>query len=261
MRTKAWLFERSRSVIRALPARAETVHSFLWLHVLNARDVDEITLHSYEGPSGFESEAHNLQPLWAWEHSAYEQYFAASNSILVAGAGGGREMIALARMGFQVTGFDASSDLVAACKDNLQKANISAEILVASPAGVPAECGVHDALVIGRGVYHHIPGRARRIRFLQECRKHIKPGAPLVMGDFHTRGDKRPLTAFALSRKIEEGDAIGDSFVHYFTGHEIKTELEDAGFELVQFRPTPFPGASLGHATANSIRFDEMPLS
>ncbi len=220
---------------------------------MNPKDLNEVTLNSYQGTSGFESEGHNFKDLWTWEQVAYQQCFSACKSVLVAGAGGGREMIALSRMGLDVVGFDASSDLVAACRSNLCKANVSAKILFAPPGEAPSESGLHDALVIGRGVYHHIPGRERRIKFLKDCRKHLKDGSPLVMGDFLTRGSKRPLTAFAVSRKIEQGDAIGASFYHYFVPQEIKAELEDGGFELLEYRVTPFPGGeNIAHALGRS---------
>ena len=253
LRTRTELFKRSQALVGRLPTWVRTLHSFFWLHILTSSDLDDITMDSYQGSTGFESEQHNLQPLWSWEESAFQQCLSKCKSVLVAGAGGGREMIALSRMGLQVVGFDASTDLVKACLQNVKKANTSSKILLAPPGEAPDGLAIHDALVIGRGVYHHIPGRARRIKFLKSCRKNVQTGSPLIIGDFLMRGAKRPLTTFAFTKEVEPGDTIGISFLHYFSPEEIRTELKQAGFELLEFRRTPFLGGSnLAHALARS---------
>lgn len=245
MSLKSRVFERSRALTDRLPAPLKSAHSFLWLHVLTADDLDQITLNSYRGKTGFESEDHNLRALTISEKNTFEQAFAGCKSILVAGAGGGREMIALARDGHEVTGFDISSDLVDACQSNLQAATVAGTIFLVRAGEVNGGSRVHDGLVIGRGVYHHIPGRTRRIRFLKKCGDTLAAGAPVVISDFMTRSRKRPLTAFAVSPKVEAGDAISSSFYHFFTQDEISTELDQAGFDLVDYRQSPIPGG--GH--------------
>src|SRR5699024_10154821 len=105
----------------------------------------------------------------------------------VAGAGGGREVIALARLGYHVTAFDSSPYLTAACRHNLEKAGCTAQILNAPPDQFPRRLDVYDALLIGRGCYHHIPGCRRRIEFLKEGRFWLNSGAPIPLSDFCTR--------------------------------------------------------------------------
>ena len=257
MRARAKLFKRSHAVVRQLPSWVNAAHSFLWLHILQTSDLNDITMDSYsgEGRTSFGSEEHNLNGLWDWEKAAFGQCFSGCKSVLVAGAGGGREVIALASMGHNVSGFDASEDLIRDCLNNVRKVGVTATIQFAPPGEVPSGHRVHDALVIGRGVYHHIPGRRNRIRFLTACREQIKDDSPVFLGDFLIRTNARHrLTAFSPTNTVERGDSIGFSFFHYFTHDEIRRELDLAGFELVEYRITPFPGGecSMAHVLARS---------
>ena len=93
-------------------------------------------------------------------------------------------MIALSRKGFSVTGFDPSSELVEAGQRNLAEAGVAADLLLGEPCCAPANLGVHDGLIIGRGAYHHIPGRDARIKFLRACCAHVKDQGLVLIGSF-----------------------------------------------------------------------------
>src|SRR5690242_7785349 len=90
----------------------EALWRAIWLGLLEADALNEITWAYYMGGSGFEDEEFNTgQGLWPWEASAIQNYFHGHQRVLVAGAGGGREVIALIRLGHEVTAFDFSSFL------------------------------------------------------------------------------------------------------------------------------------------------------
>lgn len=255
MRARASIYKLTRPIVGLLPASAMTVHSFLWLHLLDNRDLNDITVDSYtnRGSGGFGDEAFNARGLWAWEEATFRECLSGCASVLVAGAGGGREMVALARMGLTVVGFDASPELVEAGVSNLRNADVKATMLYAPPGEVPAIPEAHDALVVGRGVYHHIIGRDGRIAFLKACRRQVKPGAPFILGDFVTRAEgSHGLSALALTSRIERGDTVGESFYHLFTRDEILSELAAAGFDRIDYRVTPIPGAHMAYAVARS---------
>lgn len=236
-----------------LPPRIRSLHSFVWLHALNSDDLNDLTIDSYKESTGFETPEHNLKGLWEWEESVFQECFSHCKRVIVAGAGGGREMIALSRMGMEVVGFDPSNDLVEACRRNLRLAKVPAVCFFAPPGEIPGESKSFDGLVIGRGVYHHIPGSARRVAFLKACARRVFNGSPVAIGDFLTRTSKRSLTSYALGSAIEQGDAISTSFYHYFTQEEIRSELDQAGYDLEEYRVTPFPGgAKLAHVIART---------
>jgi SAM-dependent methyltransferase len=181
--------------------------------------------------------------------------------VLVAGAGGGREVIALAQLGHEVTAFDSSPRLADACRRNLELAGYSAVVLDALPSRLPDGLGTFDGVLIGRGVYHHISGRGRRIEFLEGCLAHLSAGSPIIVSDFFTREPgsvfHRRVRAIASpirtlrgsKEQVELGDWLSDCMQHAFTREEFEQELADAGIQVVVYAVSPFSEASqLAHA-------------
>jgi SAM-dependent methyltransferase len=249
-----------------LIALVEAVAGALWLGLLDSDTLNEITWLYYMSKSGFEEEEFNIQHgFWDWERNAIEKHFQGHRRVLVTGAGGGREVIALARMGHQVTAVDFSPFLTAACRLNVQKAGCQACVLDALPNGLPDGLEMHDALVIGRGFYHHIPGREHRIRFLKDCHSVLKSRAPILISDFFTRAQESKFhqrtqtianTVRRLRRsseRVEPGDWLTSCWQHAFTREEIEHEFREAGITLEFFAVTPFSKDShLAHAVGHA---------
>jgi SAM-dependent methyltransferase len=244
---------------------AGSVWRAIWLGLLDSEELNQVTRAYYMGSSGFEEQDFNVyQGLWPWEASAHDNHLKGYERVLVAGAGGGREVIALARLGHEVTAFDFSTYLTEACRRNLLRAGCSAHVLDAPPNGLPNGLDMYDALWIGRGFYHHIPGRMRRISFLEECRKSLVPGASIFMSDFFTRAThssfhKRTQFIANICRqvrlegeKIDLGDWLSICYQHAFTAEEIEQEFLSAGLNLDIFAVTPFSADShLAHVVGH----------
>jgi 2-polyprenyl-3-methyl-5-hydroxy-6-metoxy-1,4-benzoquinol methylase len=234
-----------------------TIWRAIWLGLLDASSLNEINWSFYTSQTGFESEDFNInQGLWPWEAKAIRDHLTNVRSVLVAGAGGGREMISLARLGFEVTGFDFSDYLVDACRNNLEKAGLSADIILSPPDILPPALGVYDSLLIGRGFYHHIPNRLRRVKFLSLCCRHLPVGAPIILSDFFIREDRskfyfRTKLIADFFRKwrrnnefVELGDSLTNTLQHAFSRKEIECELLDAGIQIESYRASPFSETS-----------------
>jgi 2-polyprenyl-3-methyl-5-hydroxy-6-metoxy-1,4-benzoquinol methylase len=251
--------ERLGSVIRAF-------WQAVWLGLLDPDALNEITWSYYIGKSGFESEDFNIhQGLWPWEADVIREHFKDKKHILVAGAGGGREVIALARLGYDVTAFDFSSYLTSACRRNIQKAGCHAQVFDTLPDKLPDGLGAYNALLIGRGFYHHIPSRTRRVAFLGACRAHLDLGAPIILSDFFTRSvdSKFYLQTRTVANilrwlrnhkeQVELGDWLTNCMQHAFTREEIEKEFLDAGIELEDYATSPFSEDShLAHAVGHT---------
>jgi hypothetical protein len=231
------------------------------LGLLDSCALNEITRRQYSDPNGFESAEHNLGGLWPWEQDVVRRFFADRVNVLVAGAGGGREAIALVRQGFDVTAFDFCGALTKACRSHLADAGLEARVLDAPPDSLPSELSVYDGIYAGRGFYHHIPGRSRRVAFLKGCRRVTVPGSPFFLSDFFTRVtndrfyDRTFVIANAIRRfrrspdAVEVGDWLNNCMQHAFVPSEIESELGEAGFRLALYADSPFgPGSHLGHA-------------
>lgn len=252
-----WIHPRPRAFCQAV-----------WLGLLDADALNEITRFAYTGASGFESEEFNLYAgLWPWEAEAIRKFFVDCRNILVAGAGGGREVIALSKLGFNVTAFDFSDDLTNACRRNTEKAGVTAPVFDAPPDRLPDGLDVYDGIVLGRGFYHHIPGRKRRTAFLRGCRAHLKPNAPLFLSDFFTRppqsrGFRRIQSIANIVRRfrrhperVELGDWLSLCMQHAFVEAEIVSELTEAGFQSELYAVSPFDQEShLAHAVGRAMQ-------
>lgn len=251
-----------------LPQKPLALLQAVWLGLLDAETLNEVTRSGYadQDAAGFGSEEGNLQGFWPWELDAVQTHFGGCRHVLVAGAGGGREAIALARLGFEVTAFDFCEGLNVACRRNLDKAQLTARVLDAPADRLPDGLGLFDGILVGRGFYHHIPGRNRRVMFLEQCRAHIKADAPLLLSDFFTRTEpssglqKIRSIANAVRRlrrcteRVALGDWLSESMQHAFVQAEIESELREARFRPETYSVSPLSDDShLAHAMGRSL--------
>lgn len=249
LRWSARLVQRVKSLLTGL------WHG-LWLGVLDNETAQEFTDAFYSADTFYRDQAGNQAGLMPWEIAALDNYFPDSGHLMVFGAGGGREVIALAKRGYRVSGFECNESLVQAGRSIIADAQVDASIQHAPPNAVPSTGCTFDAVIVGWGVYPHIPDRALRLRLLRELRASVRAGAPILLS-FGTRtGTERSLALrYHIARMIRAlrpgappvllGDILGDAFSHLFTRAEIEQELNSAGLQLVYYSETGF-----GHALA-----------
>lgn len=218
-----------------------------WLGVLTKEALYRAGNFSYSRSSIYCGDAHNKSGLFDWEEKALKNYFHGCKSVLVAGAGGGREVFALRNKGYEAEGFECNLTLVARANKLLEAEGFSPDIVYSPPDRCPDSGKVYGGLIVGWGAYMHILGADSRISFLKEMRKHVKEGSPILVS-FWTRANAAPafLNAVAAAanavRKIikrvpvEYGDNLGlRGYVHFFTEKEIAEELRLGGFDLLSY--------------------------
>ena len=103
-------------------------------------------------------------------------------------------------------------------------------------------------------------GRKRRIKFLREIREQLNENAPLLISfwsrtnsSWRHKGIARignTLRFFLNRERLEIGDDININFVHYFTEQEIRSEMKEAGFDLIFYSRKPY-GHAVGVASNN----------
>jgi hypothetical protein len=217
-----------------------------WLCFLNVDELNALTSEHFDQSRYYASTEHNLSGLFEWEKSVLDRFFRRGSRILVAGAGGGREVLALRQGGFDAEGFECSVPLVRASEQIFDRLGESKYIAFCEPDRVPLGPRIYDGLVVGWTVYTHIPRKARRVAFLQALRQRALADSPLLISFFERHigsGDEALVhrTAklcefFLRGRKepLELGDRISFSrFVHSFTSDEVESELRSAGFRVV----------------------------
>ena len=248
------LFLFLERVLRWISNGATSVIQGLSLGFLSNTGLERLTEHRYSVSfSSFAAESYLNAGLFIWERAAIRRYFPPGGRILVAAAGAGREMIALAHAGFLVDGFDCCAPLVEAGQNELRKQGIDAKLEYVPPSTVPGGGGYYDAVLVGFSGYMYIPGRDRRIRFLRDLCRFLNPGAPLMVS--FTEGSAGRLrvwtarigTAVRRLRRaepVEEGDWLKTGFQHHFIQQQISAEMSEAGMELAYYSG----GTCYGHA-------------
>lgn len=248
-------FKKSDRWFTRLVSVAGAIHEGFWLGYLSADDLDAITRDHYHNSKEYASPEHNQRGLFDWERVAVEQYFQPGSRILVAAAGGGREVLALRRAGFQAEGFDCSATLVQASDAIFDRLGEPRGVTLCPSGEVPSGHALYQGLVVGWSGYAHIPTRQRRIAFLRQLRNRALPGARVLVSFFPREDSSRSETLISriarisrvLFRKRKEpselGDHLGWCFSHTFTRQDIESELQEAGF-----RPVFYSEVGEGHA-------------
>jgi hypothetical protein len=254
--------------IRRLVKIRDAIHEGFRLGVLDPESCQQLTDQHYtstrNGTSfdeNYFNQSFNLSGFFAWERPVLDKYFIGCTSVLIGAAGGGREMIEVARRGIRAIGFECNSDLFAACKTMLEAQGMKANVVQAKPNEVPDSLGVFDGAIIGWAAYTHMVGRARRVNFLKQIHKHIKPGGPLMLSFFIYQETISNRLKFQIARAIrfvrrseavEPGDRVSTRFDHQFTEKEIREELAAAKFDVLFYSEKGY-----GHAVATPIAFQE----
>jgi len=240
-------FQRADSWFNRSVRLATAIHEGLWLGGLSADELNAVTAAHYGQSQESTSPEGNLRGFFDWERNAVERYFRAGSHVLVAGAGGGREVLALRRAGYSAEGFECNPALVDASHAIFDQLHEARGVFLCPPDQVPPGSSSYSAVIIGWTAYSHIPSRQRRVAFLRALRKRTFPDSPVLLSFFARPGSSPyDVLAFRVANSIrslvggrkepvELGDHLNWSYSHWFTREEIESELRDAGIRLVDF--------------------------
>lgn len=192
----------------------------------------------------YTDDTYNRSGLSSWEQRALDTHFAGTRTIIVTSAGGGREVLALHRQGWEVQGFEPHAEL-ARLGSRLTEVEGCGSLVHPSPRDRwPSSRGA-DAAIVGWGAYMLIAGREQRVRYLRDAAASLPVDAPILLSFFvRPPGAPRWTTTArvaALLRRgrhrlpVEVGDALEPNRVHFFTRDEVEAELEAGGFRMVDY--------------------------
>jgi hypothetical protein len=239
------------------------VFTGFWLGALTRAQLEDVDDEYYVGtgarfdPVDYSNTAYNQSGLVAWEQNAIRTHFPGRGSLAVMGAGGGREVLALRRMSFDVDGWECQPRFVETANRLLVSEGFEPTVTYVPRDTVPTDANRYDGLIIGWGTYTLIEGRRRRIAVLRALREKVEPGSPLLVSFYPRRaGDRRyPIAATVGNTvrrvrggdRVEIGDYLDPNYVHLFHEQEIAAELAEGGFVLQAFTSRPY-----GHAVARA---------
>ncbi len=239
----AALYLWSDRFFRVLHGGSQVLFEGLWMGLLPESVYDAISEKSYGDGARYTNAPYLDRGFQFWEDLAVRTYFPPGGRVLVGAAGGGRELIALERAGFQAAGFECSHAMVEAGKRALAERGMAATLDWAPPCVAPQMGGRFDALIVGWNGYGFILPRARRMAFLKDLRAQLRPGSPaLVSAAIRTPWARvsvwTPVFANAVrictfrAPVFEAGETFSGRPRHRFTRQQLELELTEAGFSI-----------------------------
>jgi len=218
--------------------------------VLSPGDLTTLIKHHYD-----RSYAHTVQhfttdvyewTLEGWEQEAMLRHGIASGRILVLGAGVGREAIALAQRGLNVTGLDINGIALQVARKTARRLPVPAQFVQADFLHLPfAPVHFHYAIMSGI-MYSAIPGRVRRQAWLAHLAQHLVPEGMAILQFLIDRfpPSRAQRVSDAMNRVLatlpggnptyQPGDRCAQGhFLHAFQQEsEIQEELKEAGVQI-----------------------------
>lgn len=218
---------------------AHATLSSLLLGLLSEEQLRALDERYYCVADGFRDDSWNERGLWPWEQDAVERHFEPGTRLVVPACGGGREVLALCRSGFDAIGYEPHPRLLSFGQRFLAARGYPHRIRWSErdhfPCAEPCE-----GVLVGWGAYSLIARRSRRVDFLAAARAALGPGRPLVLSCFErpVRDRELQLLAAAANRlrrlrgaaPVEFGDALAPNRVHLFGREEVVGEITAAGF-------------------------------
>jgi SAM-dependent methyltransferase len=218
--------------------------SSLPLMVMRPDDLVEFGRHTYTQQAGLWGTDETINKgLHPWEKVALEKLPLTRGKVLILGLGGGREAIALAKMGFSVTGVDFVPEMVNLATANAAKHGVQLEAQVGELSHLAPPPATYDLIWLSEKMYSCLPTRGRRIEMLKRMHQALRPGGwfacvfswkPVL--EFSPGVDRiRKLFAYLSLGNLwyEPGDSLHGEFLHHFREEsELSSEFAAGGFEL-----------------------------
>jgi len=238
------------SFLKKLTNFLDAMFSGVWLGLMGKKSLEYSDELYYNNTTSYSDEKYNESGFFNWEKPVIEKYFSGCKTILLIAAGGGREVIALSKMGIEVDAYECNNKLTEFGNSLLAKRFIKTKIEPISRNSVPDNVKQYDGIILGWGAYSLMKGNHTRIEFLSYLKPFLKSEACLMVSFIYSvtrsRKDKfikRISDLFAFFKrdnKPEIGDRLVPNFIHYFSEEEIKSEFSQAGLKIIDYSSTDY---------------------
>jgi hypothetical protein len=191
--------------------------------------------------------------LFPWEEQVITTYFpSAPARLLIGGAGGGREVLALAQKGYEVIAFEPCAQLATAMACRLaERSNIKIyracyedlpwlfPTLSDQPATTLEVEARFEAAVLGWASYSHLRTEAQRIRTLSLFARYVH--GPILVSFFPPRGEaleKEERTGrleklLKRFRRQSDGFSVYFGFTHNVSAAELEGTANRSGLKII----------------------------
>ena len=141
--------------------------------------------------------------------------------------------------------YECSEKFVRYGNDFLRRNNIDARIEQLPVNYVPDIIRKYDGIIIGWGSYTHIHGRINRIGFLKKFKPFCQKGTHIMISFYTKEGSGKEdkivngvsnfFRCLTFRPRTEYGDMLRSYFAHCFNREEIESELNQAGFRMLEY--------------------------
>lgn len=217
------------------------------------------------------------QGLFSWERALLARpEMPRHGRVLVAGAGGGREVKALVERGYEVFAFEPAAELCEACRgilghhstDHVAQGTYRDLVRAVDGDGPLAGfAGPFDLVWLGWGSFSHITATDDHAAVLAAI-KSLAPDAPVVSSFFlrrptsapeggisRLRGGLKRMLGLVGGRKessaVEFWPSVG--FTYTFDEAELRSLFRACGYSIAVFEPDPYPHALIAPETARVV--------
>ncbi|PIU14685.1 hypothetical protein COT20_02610 [bacterium (Candidatus Gribaldobacteria) CG08_land_8_20_14_0_20_39_15] len=172
-------------------------------------------------------------------------YIKKGGKVLDLGCGNGRFVKIIKEKGGEYFGTDVSEKLIETAKKNYPNEKFQ----INEPLKLLFFDGYFD-IIYSIAVFHHIPAKELRLRFLEEAKRVLKLSGLLVLTVWKPKDKQEKCLKikflakkiFGLSGGLDFGDVIepwfgknkGERYFHCFSEKELTNLAREAGFEIVK---------------------------
>lgn len=211
--------------------------------LLSAREKDEDRrrLYARRSVQDFTSLDENVAAgLTLLEELIFARHHLPPGRALVLGCGPGRECLALAERGFQVTGLDREEGLLSRARDEARRRGVELR-LVSGEATEFHLAERFDYVVLFSGLLDMVLPRARRLAVLERAREHLAPGGRVLvtfLSAYLPPDGPPPAPGRGLWEAVNPEHEAGDLYllneaVHvYSRGADLAAEARAAGLAV-----------------------------
>lgn len=214
---------------------------------LTRAEIDDLSVSEWEA---FGRDSPVEQP-FAWEADLFARHIRPGDSILVVGAGSGRDVLPLLAAGHAVTALDIAPEALRALSERARSRGFTVATIHASIVDAELPREAFDVVLLSWFCFSYLHGSAERRAALARSRSTLRPAGRILLS-YPFRGDSRPPVATApwIARVIarvlggmetEPGDDCivsgtplrpGVFFTHPFRPRDLEDEVKSFGFPV-----------------------------
>lgn len=155
-----------------------------------------------------------------------------SKTLWDVGCGGGLVAEPLSRLGFKVTGMDASSENIMVAQHHAEQSGLNIEYLVGGPEDLPTQRRQFD-VVLALEVVEHV---ADIETFVSGLTKHLSPGGLLIFSTINRSIKSMALAKVAAEYLLRWVPAGTHTWSKFVKPSELARHLRNVGFEVTAIK-------------------------